>query len=581
MRSAAALALMCVCASATVMSVDLRKKPVTGVVVYGDRAHVSRDVPLKLPVGTHEVTLIVTKPHTIPIDTIRVQGTGPLSVVGMTSEARSPSVDVNATEVKAAEERLTEAAEELDAESRALEMKRRGRDTVRSVLEKGMEWNKMRDIDSYLSVVDPAWRRWVSSAESNVERLESIVAARRQELNDSLSLDEQEPQMSVTVFVVVTEAKEPTTLHFSYFRERRCSWSPGYDLHFSSSGAAAELVFRATVTQTTAENWEGARVVLSTASAFRQGKPPVLPAVTVGMKERDSWSKQQTDSAMRQAYAALYTMTSTGYGDSAPSTAQSARPSPAPGANTPLPGAGSRSQSGDGGRSAPQRTRGSGGSVSYPVTGGARVRSNGLPYKVTIAELSLPSNITYHLIPAQSLDAYVQVRVNNTSEMPLLASSDVKIFVDGMFVMNSDMHYVSPGGEFTVFAGSDPDVEVSTLPPEEEHQTTGLLASGQQVVVKSTVEVWNGKGHPIRVNIVQRLPKPAHKDVKVELLEPKHVRTVNGSFADRSATAADKVLLDSKNGHVMWRDLVVNSRARRVGFKYAIQWPANAELVLS
>ncbi|KAF8316908.1 hypothetical protein DL93DRAFT_2166000 [Clavulina sp. PMI_390] len=106
------------------------------------------------------------------------------------------------------------------------------------------------------------------------------------------------------------------------------------------------------------------------------------------------------------------------------------------------------------------------------------VPSDGRNHKVSIVNLEFAAELESVAVPRSSTTAFLHCRIKNESSYTLIGGPSA-VFVDGTFIANSSMPNVSPSGFFTCFLGPDPSVHI-TFHPESKVSTTiskkGLLS---------------------------------------------------------------------------------------------------------
>jgi hypothetical protein len=67
-----------------------------------------------------------------------------------------------------------------------------------------------------------------------------------------------------------------------------------------------------------------------------------------------------------------------------------------------------------------------------------------MPEQVVITTLEFPATLAYYAAPAASPHAYLQAKARNDSDYPLLASSNMGVYVDGSFITKTELKTVNP-----------------------------------------------------------------------------------------------------------------------------------------
>lgn len=164
------------------------------------------------------------------------------------------------------------------------------------------------------------------------------------------------------------------------------------------------------------------------------------------------------------------------------------------------------------------------GTTAFEIAKATTVRSNGKARRVAIKVMSFEATVVHEVIPSQASAAFLRASADNTAGVPLLASNDVSVFVDGAFVARSSFSHVSPGQTFKVYLGVDADVRVSVKAPDIKHsKSSSVFGLGQQLEVhthRAVTAITNAKSAPIHLVVTQSLPASDDERIKVELTQP-------------------------------------------------------------
>lgn len=261
--------------------------PVTAVTVYGDRARVTRTATLTLP-GKRTVLFPVLGPGVDPA-TLRLES----------AEAEIETfeiVRVTEDELPVGEARqLLDALEKLDVR---LQEKRRDLEIWRSY-----------DLASHLHPDPPpanglrppprvdgrGWGVVLGFARGFQEKLHT----RAREIGEELFvLERQRRPLAERAQKLTASGRRdgwrvrarisgqgPTRLHLSAMT-RQARWQPAYDVRFEPREQKVTVYFAALVSQETGEDWERARLTVSTAAPGQATTWPRLPVWKIGEQER-------------------------------------------------------------------------------------------------------------------------------------------------------------------------------------------------------------------------------------------------------------------------------------------------------
>lgn len=469
------------------------------VTVFSDRALVRRTAELRIPAG--ETTLVFSDlPAATDPASIQVSGSGAFTLRDVRVATRQLSRDVSA-ERKALEDerRGYEASMAIEADRvREAEAERRFVDDMAKRVTSSASDDETAPLDT------AAWARMLDFYRGRYQALNLAVReakARITTLQAEIDRVNRELRalgggsgMTIVEAELSLEATAPTAarLELSYIVSGP-SWRPDYVVRADSDGGKLSLHYRATVRQSTGEDWSGVSLSLSTARPQAGGSAPEL----------EPW------------YVDVYSPP-VAYRESAKESRAMAAPAPAAMAQDELfetaaeaPAMGYAGSVASVGATA----------VTFSVPGATVVASDNRDRTVTIAMLDLPVSYSYVAVPKLSPYAYFRAEATNDSEYPLLAGQS-HVYVDGGYVADSAIGAVPPGGGFSADLGVDEAVSVERELVKKFDETTGVVAKKQKTTWRYAIGVKNGKRTAVRLVVTDQLPISANEQIVVKGIEP-------------------------------------------------------------
>lgn len=284
---------------ATSMLHATTEAPITAVTVYSDRARVVRTATLNVS-GVQRVEL-PRLPDLVDLDSIRVEAQG----------AEVSSVDVRPASAppfpQAEARKLLDALDTLDASIARLEAERGAYSVQLSAL---------REVKPVIRVTDPAAKAptttpaaWSTSAaflvdtaaklEQRMLELEDQVLELKEErfrrINEAARLGERPRKPGIEVAVTVAGSGQ-AQLKLSYLVPERVRWYPRYELQLQPEHQRVQVAFSGLVSQDTGEDWDNAKLTLSTALPSNATELPRLSTWKIGTVERfipqPQWQQQ-------------------------------------------------------------------------------------------------------------------------------------------------------------------------------------------------------------------------------------------------------------------------------------------------
>jgi uncharacterized protein (TIGR02231 family) len=192
----------------------------------------------------------------------------------------------------------------------------------------------------------------------------------------------------------------------------------------------------------------------------------------------------------------------------------------------------------------------------------ASIPSDGMPYRVKIAEFT--SAATAELVAIAELNpcALTKVTLKNEGSFPILAGP-VELVRDHGFVGRTPVLYVAPGERFQLGFGPDPAVRVRRKVAEVEHELTALsrFVTTERSV---TLLLCNIGDETKRLELTERIPVSEVEQVAVE-------------FDASESTAASK---PDEDGFIKWSVELPPGGRETVLIKYKVKKRKDVEFRL-
>jgi len=446
------------------------------VVVYQDRAEVTRSAALE-PAEPGVTTLVVRGLSTRLIsDSVRVKGVGRATILEVGAEM---SWEAEIEPLSGSEQERHSLEEAVDAQSKKIR-------TAEATLERASREKEL--LDQYCAGsmapcskatapdaarLDPtsagkmldfyALRRATLDASEAALRDElEVLKAELLSLRSKLSKYRAPPRRQSQAIRVrlLLHAKEPVQLFLTY-QVHGAQWAPSYDARASVEAKgemSLQLSYYGLVTNSTGEDWEDAKLALSTAQPATGGEPPALPTILIGWKEEPvvrAYANKNAMRSMRQHSRDVLEQEGAcggappGFRCAAPMQMQAMMMDMAPPPAPPVAAA-----------FASVNPEANAGAARFEIDHKATILSDGAPHKVTVALIELSPETRHFSAPTLEPRAFLQARTPNVSPYPLLPSDNCSVFVDGSFVCKSSLPLTMPGEHFALFLGPDPSIKV-------------------------------------------------------------------------------------------------------------------------
>jgi len=204
-------------------------------------------------------------------------------------------------------------------------------------------------------------------------------------------------------------------------------------------------------------------------------------------------------------------------------------------------------------------------SVSYTIKQLVSIESDNKPHKVQIADVPLTAEFDYLIVPALSENAYFRSQTTNESEYQLLAGP-MNVFINNVFVTQSQLNTVNPTERFTMFLGVDKTIKLRVKPVKNMDSKQGLLFGKKNIQeVKKAIVITNTKNEPVNISVYQQLPFSKDETIKIKQIDPPE---------NDENTRKDEFSI------IEWKCHLEQSKYETINFAYVIESNPDKELGL-
>ncbi|KAF8341996.1 uncharacterized protein EI90DRAFT_3031797 [Cantharellus anzutake] len=478
--------------------------PIVSVTVYvADRATVTRRIPVELKAGKNEVTVnklpTILEPESIRVETestIRDQDLVVFDVYHSNAASRSKKHDGD-TLLLALRDRQATLKAKLTALNKQSE-----------VLQKfgaGLSGSDTRpeDLGKFLDMQFRVEEKLFTDVQSTNKELSAVQKDIDKATRASQSAHEEKKAIGVTA-IILAGTEGPAEVILTYMVSS-ASWKALYDVRADIEASLGQsksvdafntkviLEYRASIVQSTGEDWKGVALTLSTAS----------PNVGSDIPELSPWNIGQPHTLRTRSVTksrGLSLRASSGIvADSFSAPKYKAKIQMA----TVTEGAISS---------------------SYEIAGFSNIPSDESEHKVSVTAVNLDAKLTWITAPRSVPSVFLQCRIKNTSNF-LLVAGQSSVFMDGNFVAKSSIPDVSPAEYFNCSLGVDPAVRITYHPRRQltSHQESGFLSKAkiEATTFSQRISVKNTRPGPLECLVVRdQIPLSADERIKVKIINP-------------------------------------------------------------
>lgn len=564
----------------TPIIIPAQDNPVSMVVVFGDRAEVTRSVLLdELAPGRYAVSIPRLTQY-IDSESVRVKGSGTAAItileVSFSAHWELPS-EAGAGERATDESKAKTLAlqSELEAVKRqvhqreqrvaALEAAQALLDQfTESALSGGASGVPPLDLavleatlrqNATKSVELSGQRRGQEVELRGLREQESKLTGQLAELAASASAPPSWLTRCVTILVDVTEGGT-ACLNVSYLVSH-VAWTPSYDVRVTSLTSKLTITYFGKIVQSSEEDWKDCRLVLSTAQPSVGGTAPTPPSRHVSVVHLHRYYRV---SRKKGGFGG-------GCGGTAVANESSYFEPEARNCRDDYGGDeeedddcqgevlkskdvshfGSLSRARRAMKVAGSTVAQTGANATFTIDRLATIESDNKPHKVTIASFTLDATFSHYSPVCKSQSAFLFATCTNATEYIMLPGP-ASVFTDGSFTATTSLPRVSPLEAFSSSLGVDASVKIEYRNMGRVKATSGVLAREDVTTQRFLISIKNSRSTPTTLVLADTLPKSDHSSLKVKLIAPDPELVLAGTEAVGDLATTSDTVVDASAG---------------------------------
>jgi uncharacterized protein (TIGR02231 family) len=203
----------------------------------------------------------------------------------------------------------------------------------------------------------------------------------------------------------------------------------------------------------------------------------------------------------------------------------------------------------------------------YDARGLVDVPSSTRTHRVAVALGEASAKPRFRTVPREAPEVYREAEITNPFDAPLLAGP-VEVFVDGTLLTTTQLTHVDRGGTLYLGLGVEDRVRVARNARVNEG-SAGLLGGSTAIDHVVTVDITSALGHPVVLDVIDRVPVTDDKDVEVTVLHARPAYQVYDQV-ERG---------EPVRGGVRWTVEVPAGGRAQVEFGYRVVLPSKSEVV--
>jgi uncharacterized protein (TIGR02231 family) len=538
------------------------KSKIDAVTVFPSGAEVTRVLKVKLEAGEHTLLVDDVTAQALPTS-LRVEAatTGKLEIGSV--DARKISLSsADPTVAQSARKKLSDQIEKLqdekeeqqniihvaEAERAYLQNLSKLPQTSGAASSSGSheDWNALFGvIGSHSAEV----AKTVTEAKLKQRKIERDIKELRKEYETAEGRPEDRTQVRV---YVRADAPLEATLSVRY-QVGAASWTAFYDARLATGdkekGAASTLGItrRASIAQTTGEDWEDVALALSTTRPGTATAAPDLNMLSVDfgsgaapagsmsgnldrMAQQSASASKSADGDLEENKRILF-KAKKWFAATEKATLQQ-------------PVAASTFQ------------------TVYAIPGRTTIKTTGEAKRLQISAEGVEPTLLVRAVPRLDHTAYLYAKFNLAKSSSPMLPGQVSLFRDGVFVGSGAFPQLAPGEDYELGFGADERVKVRRIVTEDKKGETGTFTTSRVEERRYANMIKNLHSRVIQLQVVDRAPVAMHQDIKVEFTMDKGPQPTEKDVNDRRGT-------------MVWEMKAEPDEEKMLGFGYRVTAPAD------
>jgi hypothetical protein len=575
----------------------IAKSEIKAVIVYNNRARVTRVAEVEIPAGTHTMAF-TDMPKSLFTDSLRAEGSAKAAVkFGAITQKTVTISHSTAPQEKELNNKIIELQDQklpIEAELKAIQAQSKFLRDVSAQAVSGSE--KLPDYnlkpDQWLNVAQTIHSGMSDALKAELQQNVKLREIDRQiQKIQSDIRNMQTPTRNVYTVLVPLEAENATKLSIELsYQVPNATWHPLYDARVSTDGKSdLKIVQYGSVRQRTGEDWKNVSLTLSTAqprSATRMDElePIWINAYEIGRSfvGGDTSGAKQTVGQevndpeyvkkLSQQNKKLAEQQRRGGGSFvptpiAPAENQTLSLPATPMQGDPLAEWRAKTEAKSVQFEQPEQQAAfspavvnTGGFVSeYKIQGPSSVSTGGADTKLLIGNFDVESKLQVHVKPQLSADAYLIAHSKLKGESPLL-EGPVNLFRDEAYVGQSILPLLRPGEEYNISFGIDDQVSVKHKLLKDEKRQAGII-SKENIRERSFVtELQNLHNVPVDIVTQEMIPSALNEKISIAIISEV---TTPGYTANA----------DNTKGLLNWQFKMEPKAKKELKLEWTVNWP--------
>lgn len=361
----------------------------------------------------------------------------------------------------------------------------------------------------------------------NLNKDISRIQAQLKELESK----QNQPTSEIVLKVLVKSAGNATII--TKYNVDNAGWVPMYDIRAEDVGSAVKLVFKAGVFQNTGENWNKAKLTLSTSNPKQNNVKPVLNpwylyfAKTYSSSGRTSSYRYKTFAAPASAEEATLSADKENFKADI-SNYISVEEFPI--------------------------------NVEYKIDIPYTVESNGKTCIIQMQDYSLNAEFKHYAAPKIEANAFLLARITGWEKYNLL-QGEANVFFRDTYVGKTFLNPFGTTDTLDVSMGQDKGISIKR-DMIKDFTSDKFIGSSRRVTKGWEITVRNSKNKDVNIILEDQFPLSSNKDIEIEKLE------YSGGT------------IEETTGKVTWNLTLKPNEVKKLTIKYLVKYPKEKVVVV-
>ncbi len=521
------------------LSADIEKEIKAGirhVTVYPDRAQVSHETTVDLPIGKTILRLTGLSPY-IDAQSIQVKGYGDFIILSVNQRNNYLENLEDLPEIKSIRSQIEALQLKVEDETAAITVLKEKEAFLvanRGILVKETSFSveQLKSVmELYTTNMDQVTNS-ILKKNRLIKDYQKQIAALQKQISDKFG----KQQLPSGEILVTLSCEKPVSgkLSFSYVVSN-AGWYPSYDIRVDNITKPVTIFYKANVFQNTGVSWKDVKLSFSNATPWVAGDVPELNPwfVDYYYPETPIMIRGMASGVKRANKAEVSEMVVT---DSAiDKKVMEAAPVAV------------EKQIGET-------------TVTFDITTPYTIASDGKVQTIEIQRTSTPADYKYVTVPKLSAMAYLTGDITGWAEQNLIGG-EATLYFENTFVGKSYLNVTQLKDTLTVSLGTDNSILVKRE-KRKDFTSRRVFGSNKTETYSFLITIRNNKPNPIRITVNDQIPISSNSGIEVNAVE------LSGGKHN------------SQTGGIRWDLEIKPQETRQLTLTYSVKYPKDKTIIL-